>query len=254
MGLNITISSADWVDLRYRGYGPGIYIHNPVGSPLEYSTSAVAGATSSIIAGADAVLCTSAYLWMRGYGDCELLTAAEWDARRLGTSTLQVTSVGSTGATILQDGSLDVSGTVHQMLPCYSTIPELISGLGGLLEITDGDFITSTKTSNGQPVLALSGGPLAPGESRVTLAHAAQQPCALEIEASVVRNRHQFATVSLFDNAGAIDPVPAPVDIVSIYQSSAWQGAAYNSTAGTTCTMPSRARCARGSPCARGAW
>ena len=237
MGLNITISSADWVDLRYRGYGPGIYIHNPVGSPLEYSTSAVAGATSSTIVGADAVLCTSAYLWMRGYGDCELLTAAEWDARRLGTSTLQVTSVGSTGAAILQDGSLDVSGTVHQVLPDYQTVPELIGGLGGLLELAPGDFITSTKISNGQTVLALSGGPLTHGESRVTLAHAAQQPCALEIEASVVRNRQQFVTAALFDNAGAIDPVPEPINIVSIYQSSAGQGAAYNSTAGTTCTI-----------------
>lgn len=57
------------------------------------------------------------------------------------------------------------------------------------------------------------------------------------------RTRHDFATVCLFANdADGADPVPDDIQINTIYQSSATNGAAYNATAGTTLTIVLNAR------------
>ena len=54
----------------------------------------------------------------------------------------------------------------------------------------------------------------------------------------MIRARQQFATISLFqDDVKGADPVPSPINIVTIYQSTADNGAAYNATAGTICTV-----------------
>ena len=132
-------------------------------------------------------------------------------------------------------------GLVSQAVPDFRTAADLLATYGNFSEVdwANGDFVTLTKFSNGQAVTALSANPLIPGESRVWLNVPVYQPAALEVEASVIRNRQQFATLTLFSNGedGVPAPVPDPINIVSIYQSSATGGAAYNATAGTTVTV-----------------
>lgn len=77
-------------------------------------------------------------------------------------------------------------------------------------------------------------------ESNIVLDVPVKQPAALEIEASVSqRIRHDFQTICLFsdDEVTGPDPVPAPIQINSIYQSTAVNGAAYNAVAGTVLTI-----------------
>lgn len=135
-------------------------------------------------------------------------------------------------------GAYAGSGTVLQAIPDFQNAAQLLAAYGDFAEVAPGDFVTITKTSNGQAITALSGGPLTPGESRVTLDVPVQMPCAMEIEASVIRARHQFATVTLFSNSeDGPDVVPNPINIVSCYQSSADNGVAYNAAAGTIMTI-----------------
>lgn len=104
------------------------------------------------------------------------------------------------------------------------------------VDTAGGDFVTMTAGVNGQPILALSGSPLTTGESSIVNTNkAVVQPCAYEFALSVVRTNVAFAVASLFANdpvAGA-EPLRAPINIISAYQSSATLGAAYNANAGT---------------------
>lgn len=104
------------------------------------------------------------------------------------------------------------------------------------VDTAGGDFVTMTAGVNGQPILALSGSPLTTGESSIVNTNkAVVQPCAYEFALSVVRTNVAFAVASLFANdpvAGA-EPLLAPINIISAYQSSAIYGAAYNTVAGT---------------------
>ena len=130
------------------------------------------------------------------------------------------------------------NGGVKQAIPDFHDATGLLKAFGNFSEVASGDFVTITKTSNGQQITALSGGPLQTGESRITLNAPVYQPCSLEIEASAIRARHQFATVTLFSNSeDGPDVTPDPINIVSIYQSSADLGVAYNAVAGTICTV-----------------
>lgn len=128
---------------------------------------------------------------------------------------------------------------VVQALPDFRDPALLLSTCGNFKAISAGDFVTRVSTSNGQAVTALSASPLTAGESSVLLDAAVLLPCALEIEASVSqRVRHQFSTMSLFENANAgPDVVPAPINIVSIHQSTADFGTAYTAVAGTIVTV-----------------
>lgn len=139
------------------------------------------------------------------------------------------------------NGAAMTAGTVSQAIPDFRTAADLLATYGNFSEVNwaNGDFVTLTKYSNGQAVTALSVDPLTPGESRVMLNVPVMQPAALEVEASVIRNRQQFATLTLFSNGedGQPNPVPDPINIVSISQSNATGGAAYSGTAGTTVTV-----------------
>lgn len=138
-----------------------------------------------------------------------------------------------------QTGSLSTSSEVVQSVPDFHTAADLLTAYGNFSEVTGNDFVTRVSFSNGQAVIALSADPINPGESRVMMDVPVTQPCALEVEASVIRNRQQFTTMTLFSNGedGVTAPVPDPINIVSIYQSSADNGAAYNATAGTIVTV-----------------
>jgi len=130
------------------------------------------------------------------------------------------------------------SGAVTQAVPDFPNAASLLATYGNFSEVAAGDFVTIVKTSNGQTITALSGGPLNPGESRVTLDVPVKMPCSLEIESSVIRARHQFSTVTLFSNsADGPDATPDPINIVSVYQSTADNGVAYNAVAGTIITL-----------------
>lgn len=139
------------------------------------------------------------------------------------------------------NGALYTSGVVQQVIPDFRDAADLLATYDNFSEVDweNGDFVTLTKYSNGQAVTALSANPLIPGESRVWLNVPVHQPAALEVEASVIRNRQQFATLTLFSDGvdGVPAPVPDPINIVSIYQSSADNGVAYNAAAGTICTV-----------------
>lgn len=141
-------------------------------------------------------------------------------------------------------------GVLRQSVPDFPTAQDLLSAYGSFANVAPGDFVTRVAYSNGQVVTALSGGPLQVGESTITLDVPVRQPCALEIEASAIRARQQFASICLFENADSgPSPVPDPIDIASIYQSSADTGVAYNAVAGTICTVVlSSALPAQGSP------
>jgi len=132
-------------------------------------------------------------------------------------------------------------GQLVQAVPDARTSADLIATYKNFDEVSwsAGDFVTLTNYTNGQHVTALSVNPLTPGESRVWLNVPVHQPAALEVEASVIRNRQQFGTITLYSN-GTDDlpaPVPNPINITSIYQSSADSGVAYNAVAGTICTV-----------------
>ena len=130
------------------------------------------------------------------------------------------------------------SSDVQQAIPDFPNAASLLAAYGNFADVAPGDFVTIVKTSNGQQITALSGGPLQTGESRITLDVPVKQPCSLEIEASCIRARHQFATVTLFSNSDdGPDVTPDPINITSIYQSSADNGVAYNAVAGTICTV-----------------
>ena len=134
---------------------------------------------------------------------------------------------------------VSASADIVQAVPGFRTSQGLLSAYGNFSEVSPGDFVTRVTYSNGQVVTALSAGPLVPGESRVVLDVPVYQPCALEVEGSVIRNRQQFATLTLFSNGddGLPAPVPDPINIVSIYQSSADNGAVYSGSAGTVVTV-----------------
>ena len=130
-------------------------------------------------------------------------------------------------------------GDVYQAVPDFDTPTSLLEAYGYFGEVAPGDFVTVVKTSNGQQIMALSAGPLQTGESRVTLNVPVITPCALEVEASCIRNRHQFSTLTMFSNGddGLPSPTPDPINIISISQSTADAGAAYNGSAGTVATV-----------------
>lgn len=130
------------------------------------------------------------------------------------------------------------NGAVSQAVPDFPNAASLLAAYDNFNEVAAGDFVTVVKTSNGQAITVLSGTPLTAGESRVTLDSPVRTPCSLEIEASMIRARHQFATVTLYSNsADGPDAVPDPINILSVYQSSADNGVAYNAVAGTIITI-----------------
>lgn len=131
-------------------------------------------------------------------------------------------------------------GDVAQAIPDANSAAELAALYGNFAGISAGDFVTRKATSNGQVITALSVTPLIDdAESNITVDAPVTQPAALEIEASMSqRVRHQFASIYLFENddAGPF-PVPADIEIASVYQSSADAGVAYNAVAGTILTI-----------------
>jgi len=142
------------------------------------------------------------------------------------------------------DGELSVGGTVAQVVPDYDSAADLLTVYGNFSEVNweGGDFVSRVITSNGQTITALSANPLVPGESRIVIDSPIKQPGTLEFEGSVIRNRQQFVSAGLYADRmvnGSVspDPVPNPINIVTISQSSAVNGAAYTGTAGTTCTI-----------------
>ena len=88
-------------------------------------------------------------------------------------------------------------------------------------------------------ITALSINPLTAGtESNISLNVPVKQPAALEVEASMSqRTRHDFATICLYDDGVAAAKTPANIQINTIFQSSAVNGAAYTAVAGTNLTI-----------------
>lgn len=133
------------------------------------------------------------------------------------------------------------AGQVSQAVPDLEDPSAIAAAWGNFAGVNtaNGDFVTSVSGLNGQAIIAMSSSPLTTGESVVINTQSAVvQPCSMEIAASFVRTGISFATASLFANAETgPDAVPAPINIVSCYQSSATQGAAYNAVAGTIMHM-----------------
>lgn len=138
-------------------------------------------------------------------------------------------------------GTLLLSGTVTQAIP-DSEDRSTISAQWGWFTWVDwawGDFVTAVGGTNWQSIVALSASPLTAGESVVVnTSKWVMQPAQMEFAGSFVRTWSSFATATLFANwPSGPDPVPAPINIVSCYQSSAVQWAAYNAVAGTIMHM-----------------
>ncbi len=131
------------------------------------------------------------------------------------------------------------SCAVLQAVPDYESNADLMAAYGNFSEVNwaGGDFIAKVDTSNGQSITALSASPLYPGESRIVVDAPVKQPCVLEFEGSVVRNRQQFVSAGLFADAPDGPDVSPVINIVSISQSSALLGAAYTGSAGTNITI-----------------
>lgn len=141
--------------------------------------------------------------------------------------------------TQLRAAPVSVATVVKQAVPDFRTPNDLVVAFGNFDEVNPVDFVTRVSYSNGQAVTALSADPITPGESRVMLNVPIYQPGAFEVEASVIRNRQQFTTFTLFSNGddGIPAPVPSPINIVNISQSSATAGASYTGSAGTSVTV-----------------
>lgn len=140
------------------------------------------------------------------------------------------------------NGPLPVSpnSDIGQVIPDFKTAAEFMEAYSNFNQVNwaGGDFVAIKRTANGQQITALSSSPLAPGESKVVINKTAKAPCALDVEASIVRNRQQFATLTLYnDGSDNSSSAPDTIDIVNVYQSSADYGGAYNSTAGTILTV-----------------
>ena len=132
------------------------------------------------------------------------------------------------------------NGSVVQAIPDYESAADLLAAFGNFSEVNwaGGDFVSRLSTSNGQSITSLSANPLLPGESRIVIDKMLRQPCVLEFEGHIVRNKHQFVSAGAYADAETgPEPTLEPINIVSIYQSSAVAGAAYNATAGTTATL-----------------
>ena len=128
-------------------------------------------------------------------------------------------------------------GDVRQAVPDATTPAEALALYGNFANVAATDFVVREAYSNGQVVLALSANPtVEDSESYVTVSAPVLSPAALDVEASISqRVRHDFATLSLFD--GEDHTVPNDINIVTAYQCSATDGAAYNATAGTVLTL-----------------
>ena len=133
------------------------------------------------------------------------------------------------------------NGGQIQAIPDLEDAADIAAAWGNFdgVNTAGGDFVTSVSGLNGQAIIAMSASPLTTGESVVVnTQNPVLQPAAMEIAASFVRTGISFATASLFANASVgADPVPAPINIVSCYQSGAVLGAAYNAIAGTVMHM-----------------
>ena len=131
-------------------------------------------------------------------------------------------------------------GDVIQAIPDTPSAAELLALYGNFSAINAADFVTRKATSNGQVITALCLNVLQEAtDSSIYVNVPVQQPAALEIEASMSqRVRHALASIYLYENdvSGPI-PVPADIEISSVYQSTADAGAAYNAVADTILTV-----------------
>lgn len=135
---------------------------------------------------------------------------------------------------------LKSAGSIAQRIDDATTAADLLRIYGGFDEISPGDFVTVKASSNGQMITSLSINPLIEdAESTITIESAGIQPLALEVEASIShRLRHSFSTLCVFeDGPDGPDPTPAPINIVSLSQSNADNGAAYSAVAGSILTV-----------------
>lgn len=100
------------------------------------------------------------------------------------------------------------------------------------------DIVFREATSNGQVITALSVSPLVEDSASVIASKERMiQPCSLDIEASASqRIRHGFSAIDLVDNT-TTTALPDDIEIASIYQSNADNGAAYSAVAGTIVTI-----------------
>lgn len=130
-------------------------------------------------------------------------------------------------------------GAVTQAVPDYESATDLLAAYSDFAGVNwaGGDFVARVSTSNGQAITALCASPLQPGESRIVVNSPVRQPCVLEFEGSVVRNRQQFVSAGLFADTDDGPDVAPIINIVSISQSSALLGAAYTGSAGTNLTV-----------------
>ena len=128
-------------------------------------------------------------------------------------------------------------GNVGQAVLDATTPQEALALYGNFAGVAPGDFVVREAYSNGQVVLALSTDPtVEDSESYVIVSAPVLSPAALDVEASISRRgRHDFVTLSLFD--GEDHTVPNDINIVTAYQCSATDGAAYNAAVGTVLTL-----------------
>jgi len=144
------------------------------------------------------------------------------------------------GKLVSDDNPLPTGGGTVQAVPDFQSPVDFLTAYSSFAGVASGDIITKKNTSNGQSIMALIGSVLDVGtDSKVVLDRPVVQPCALEIEASMIRARHKFATLTLFanDEVNGEDVVPGPINIVTVYQSNADLGAAYSAVAGTILTV-----------------
>lgn len=131
-----------------------------------------------------------------------------------------------TSSTVDQDTAIPVSG---------AELKALMSNFSG---VSANDFVTFTKTSNGQLVTELSTSPLI-DDSESVLIFNKQLPltAAFEAELSISqRIRYDMQTMVMTQDPDTIN-LPQDIQITTIYQSTADTGVAYNTTAGTILTI-----------------
>ncbi len=174
----------------------------------------------------------------------QALTAAQLNAAGLATGQHQAEQTALLQALLAMPTSIapaqldSLVGSSGKAVQSAPLLGEIQAALGALSVLNPGDFVTRLNTSNGQSILALSSSPTTPGQSTLTINTLVGTPGAMEFEFSTIRNRQNIASVCLYaDGDAGPDPVPNPINIVSIYQSSADLGAAYNATAGTILTI-----------------
>lgn len=166
------------------------------------------------------------------------LTNDQLRATPVNVESTSLTSIDSKFPSAIK-GGIPTTGIMSTGSQSNYNFTQLVSQFNNFSEVAPTDLVLLRRYANGQTAVCLSLSPLVPGtESKIKYEKKVECPGTLDMEFSVVRSRHQFfSMLAISEDPDDFTPVPSPINIVNIYQSSADLGVAYNAVTGTVVTV-----------------